>query len=67
MILRIDNSANSINRRFILQLYDANNNALVDQQLTATVHTQSVAGNITTLTIPGLNGFGATGYIIEIR
>ena len=67
MILRINNSANSIDRRFIVQLYDANNNALVDQQITATVHTQAVAGNITTLTIPGLNGFGATGYIIEIR
>lgn len=67
MILRIDNSANTENRRFIVQLYDANNNALVDQQLTATVHTQAVAGNITTLTIPGLNGFGATGYYIEIR
>lgn len=67
MLLRIDNSANSVDRRFIVQLYDATNDALVDQQLTGTNHTQGVAANVTTLTIPGLNGFGAGGYYIEIR
>lgn len=67
MVLRINNSANSLDRRFSVQLYDANNGALVDQQVTGTNHVQTVSGNITTLTIPGLNGFGATGYFIEIR
>ena len=66
MIIRLDNSANSIDRRVVVQLYDANNDALVDQQVTATVHTQSVAGNVTTITIPGLNGFGATGFYVEL-
>lgn len=67
MIIRVDNSANSIDRRLLVQLYDANNGALVDQQVTATVHTQSVSGNVTTVTIPGLNGFGATGFYVELR
>ena len=54
-------------RRTILQLYDANNGALVDQQVTGTNHTQTISGVTTTLTVPGLNGFGATGYIIDLR
>lgn len=66
MIIRLDNSANSRNRRIMLQLFDANNGAVVDQQLTATVHVVTVAGNITTITVPGLNGFGAAGFYIEI-
>lgn len=67
MIIRLNNSANARDRRVLIQLYDANNGALVDQQVTATNHTVAVAGNITTITIPGLNGFGASGYYIEIR
>jgi hypothetical protein len=67
MLLRVNNVANAQSRRFLVQLYDANNGALVNQQLTGTVHTQSVAGNVTTITIPGLNGFGGTGFFIEIR
>jgi hypothetical protein len=67
IVIRIDNSANAADRRVMVQLYDANNDALVDQQLTGTVHTSSVSGNVTTITIPGLNGFGASGYRIEIR
>ena len=66
-IVRVDNSANSLDRTFSVQLYDANNGALVDQQITATNHTQTVSGNITVLTFPGMNGFGATGFYIELR
>lgn len=66
MIIRIDNSANTRDRKFVVQLYDANNDALVDQQITSTVHTQAAVGNITTIIIPGLNGFGATGFRVEL-
>jgi hypothetical protein len=66
MTLRVDNSANGFGRRFLVQLYSAAG-ALIDQQLTATVHTQSVSGNITTITIPGLNGFGSAGFYVELR
>lgn len=66
-IVRVNNSANSLDRTFSVQLYDANNGALVDQQVTATNHTQTVSGNITVLTFPGMNGFGATGFYIELR
>ena len=66
-IVRVNNSANSLDRTFSVQLYDANNGALVDQQVTATNHTQTVSGNITVLTFPGMNGLGATGFYIELR
>lgn len=66
-IVRVNNSANSLDRTFSVQLYDANNGALVDQQVTATNHTQTVSGNITVLTFPGMNVFGATGFYIELR
>jgi len=65
-ILRIDNSANSEDRRVLVQLYDANGGSLVDQQATGTAHTQVVAGNVAVLTFPGMNGFGANGFFIEI-
>jgi len=67
LIIKINNSANSQDRRFIVQLLDDNNDALVDQQLTGTAHTQAVSGNITTITLPGMNGFGATGYRVLLR
>jgi len=66
-VFKFDNSVNSIDRRFMVQLYDANNGALVDQQITGTVHSQTVAGNVTTITLPGMNGFGSAGFYIELR
>lgn len=67
LVVKIDNSANSRDRRFVVQLYDDNNGALVDQQATGTAHTQTLSGNVTTITFPGMNGFGATGYRILLR
>lgn len=67
MIITVDNGTNARSRRVMVQLYDANNNSLVDQQATGTVHTAVVSGAVTTITIPGLNGFGATGFYVEIR
>lgn len=66
MLLRINNNANSRERRVTVQIYDASTGALVDQHATGTNHTQTVASNVTLLTIPGLNGFGAAGFYIEI-
>jgi len=62
MVIRLVNSANNRSRRAMIQLYDVQNNALVDQQVTSTNHVSAVSGATTTITIPGLNGFGATGY-----
>jgi len=67
LTLRFDNSANAEDLRFIVQIYDATSNSLVDQQITATVHNITISSNITTIIIPGLNGFGSAGYYIEIR
>lgn len=67
MVIEIDNVLNSGAQTFLVQLYDANNGAVVNQQVTATVHTQIVSGPVTTITIPGLNGFGATGFYVELR
>lgn len=66
MNIVINNTANSFPRRFILQLYDKANNALVDQQITGTVHLQTTSSNTVTFMVPGLNGFGSFGYIIEL-
>lgn len=66
-ILTIDNSANSADRTFLIQIYQTNTGALVDPQATATNWTQTKSGNITTITFPGMNGFGATGFDIELR
>ena len=66
-VLRLDNSANTEDRWPLIQLYDANTGALVDQQATSTNHSISIAGNITTITFPGMNLFGATGFQIIVR
>ena len=65
-IIRVDNSANSRDRRVNLQLYDANTGALVDQFNTSTNHTQATSGNISLITLPGMNLFGATGFWVEL-
>lgn len=66
-VLRLDNSANSADRWPLIQVYDANTGALVDQQATSTNHTVSVSSNITTITFPGMNLFGATGFRVIVR
>lgn len=66
MMVRIDNSANSRDRRVMVQIYDASNGAMVDQFATGTNHEQDISSNVTTLTIPGLNGFGSAGFYIEL-
>jgi len=66
-VLRIDNSANSSDRWPLIQLYDVNTGALVDQQATSTNHTVTIAANVTTITMPGMNLFGATGFKIVLR
>jgi hypothetical protein len=65
--IELDNSANGYRQRLTVQVYDANNGALINQFLTGTNHVQTVTGNITKVTLPGMNGFGGTGYFIEIR
>lgn len=66
MLVRINNSANSRDRRVSVQIYDASNGALVDAFSYGVNHTQAVTSNVTLLTIPGLNGFGSAGFYIEI-
>lgn len=66
-VLRVDNSANSADRRVLIQVYDRNTGALIDQQATSTNHNATIAGNITTITFPGMNLFGATGFDIIVR
>lgn len=66
-VLRVDNSVNSADRRVLVQVYDRTTGALVDQQATSTNHNATIAGNITTITFPGMNLFGATGFDIIVR
>lgn len=66
-VLRLDNGANTSDRWPLIQIYDVNTGALVDQQTTSTNHTVSFSSNITTITIPGMNLFGATGFRVIVR
>lgn len=66
MLIRINNSANSRDRRVSVQIYDASNGALVDSFAYGVNHTQTVSSNVTLLTIPGLNNFGSAGFYLEI-
>lgn len=65
-VLRVNNTANSRDRRVMVQVYDANTGSLIDQHATSTNHTQTVSGNISLLTFPGMNLFGATGFYIML-
>lgn len=67
LTISIDNSANSRDRYFIVQVLQRTTNGQVDPTSTATNYTQSSSGNITTIQISNLGGFGAAGYRIMLR
>lgn len=66
-IFKIDYSVNSFDKRSVVQIYDSQNDQLVDQQVSGTVNDQSATANITTMTFPNMNGFGTSGFYIELR
>lgn len=66
-VLRIDNSANSVNVWPNIQMYDVTTGALVDMFASSVNPTISIALTVTTITFPGMNLFGATGFQIVIR
>lgn len=67
IVLIFNNSANSIDRNFVVQLYDANSEANADPALIPGINwSQSTSGNTTTITIPGVNGFGSTGFYVHL-
>lgn len=67
LILRLDNSLNSRNRRYSVQIIDGNNGAQINPTAFGVSYTQTVSGNITTINIPNLGGFGPTGYYILLN
>lgn len=67
LTLNIDNSANSRDRFFVVQTIQRTSNGQVDATATATNYTQSSSGNITTIQISNLAGFGGAGYRIMLR
>lgn len=66
-IVRIDNGANSQTVWPNIQVYDVNTGALVDMFASSINPTLSIALGVTTITFPGMNLFGATGFQIIIR
>ena len=64
---RVDNSANTLDRRFLVQIHSGNDGSLIDQQALGCIHYQTVAGNITSLKFLIMNGFGTPGFLIELR
>ncbi|MEL6141241.1 MAG: hypothetical protein AAFU67_06455 [Bacteroidota bacterium] len=67
LVLNIDNSANSYDRRFSIEVYDGSNNARLDQFATGVIPAQTISGNITTITIPNISGNFPSGVIVQLR
>lgn len=65
--LNIDNSANSRDRYFTVQVLQRTTNGQIDEEATATVYTQSSSANTTTIQISNLGGFGTAGYRLMLR
>jgi hypothetical protein len=66
-IFAVNNTANSSDQHFNVQMYDIATNALVDQHATSTNHTQTVSSNTTTMVFPGMGLFSVTGFRIILR
>ena len=66
-ILRISNAANNVDRWVSVQMYDVNTGALVDPHANGVNWTQTISGNVTLLTFPGMNLFGTTGFRLVIN
>jgi len=67
IVLAVDNSLNSYDRFFVYEIYDLSNDQKVDQHLTGNVLQQVVAGNVTTLTIPNIQGNYPNGFRLILR
>lgn len=66
-IFAVNNSANSSDQYFNVQMYAVSTNALIDQHAIGTNHTQSVSANTTTMVFPGMGVFSVTGFRIILR
>jgi len=71
LVIKIDNTANSRDRYFTAQILSLIDDAQVNYVATGTTYSQTVVGNITTITFPNMNGFGTFGsgfgYRIMLR
>lgn len=67
LVLVINNTANSRDRIFNIQIINKSGDSQVNSFATGTNYTQVVSGYITTITIPNMNGFGASGYKVMLR
>jgi hypothetical protein len=67
LTLNIDNSANSRDRYFTVQILQRTSNGQVDEEGTGTVYTQSSSANLTTISIDNLSGFDPAGYRLMLR
>lgn len=67
LVLAIDNSANSYDRFYIVRITDLSNNSQVDMELRGHTVTQTVAGNVTTLTIANIAGGYPSGFRALLR
>jgi hypothetical protein len=62
-VLRIDNTANAIQRSYTVSQYVANTGAAADKFSLGTNETETFpTTNVTQLLFPGMNGYGTTGF-----
>ena len=66
LVLTLDNSANSRDRIWQIQVFARSDGSMRNAVLEVTPY-ETTAGNITTLLFSNMNGFGSSGFRIELR
>lgn len=66
LVVAIDNSANGYDRYFVVGIYDGGNDQKQDEFLNGNITKQEIAGNVTTVTIPNMNGY-PNGFRLLMR
>lgn len=66
-VIRVDNSANSYERRFSMTIVDGGPDQDADLELRGHILKETVAGNVTTLSTPNIAGNYPSGFIMKLR
>lgn len=65
-ILRVDHSADAVNRRYTVQQFARTNGARSNVFSIGTNETQTITSNVTQILFPGMNGYGSSGFDLAL-
>ena len=66
-VLKVDNSANSYDRRFVLEINDLGPKQETDEEVRGHIMKEEVAGRVTTTTTPNIGGNYPGGFAAKFR